>query len=82
MSKKISQREARRLRKRVAELMTERATLQNWFANPPPGTVHLASLPLDKTTYAVLNTARKFGVLLVLKPDAVGHESAEIYGVR
>lgn len=74
---RISQREARRLRKRVDEL--ERLEVRRncaWIAEYPAG-VHLATISVYPHDYATVVTARKLGHACVLVPDA--KDSVRIY---
>lgn len=66
---KISQREARRLKKRVAELEdVERRRLNNWSREWPQG-IHLCTLRLQPEHAAVLRTALKLKHFVVVKFD-------------
>lgn len=65
--KKISQREARMLRRRVAELVKAReAQLSRWTKDYPGG-VHIDSININTTEQAIVDTADKLGFALVAK---------------
>lgn len=78
---KISQREARALRKRVKELedqrRQERAT---WSRTFPPGSVHLASVSMvkDSRAYGRLEASCMLGKVLVAKLDG---DALHVYAV-
>lgn len=67
--KQISQREARELRRRVAELEMERVQMfADWVRDYPNG-VHIASIrdaPVTVITVAKINTARRLGHAVVV----------------
>jgi hypothetical protein len=68
----ISQREARRLHKRVEELeRVLRTQRNNWAGDWIPGWVHIDSLSLAGEDWATVKTARKLGhaVIIVLSTD-------------
>jgi hypothetical protein len=66
---KISQREARRLRKRVQELEDwERQRMNPWHTGWPRG-VDVGSVTVDSATYAALHTARKLRHAVVVVTD-------------
>lgn len=69
--KKISQREARRLKKRVEELESQRAALCRAWARDFPGGVHLLSMPIPRESrgYGRLEAAQMLGRVLVAKLD-------------
>lgn len=69
---KISQREARRLKKRVAELEEQAASLCNHWSRPYSGTA-LETWTLNKDVwYGQLIGARKLGKVLVARADDSG----------
>lgn len=80
---KISQREARRLRKRVDEL-EERETKRfaTWATSGYPGGTHLGgyTLSCDGWFYGALKTARRLGCALVATIDDAGE--LRIYAVK
>jgi tRNA G18 (ribose-2'-O)-methylase SpoU len=61
MRKPISQREARRLRKRVADLATILAGQRNLWRTDYPGGVHLDTISVNGTEAAIVRTARALG---------------------
>ena len=56
---KISQRETRRLRKRVEALEADQERQRSTWANDYPGGTHIASSTPDATVVAAIRTARK-----------------------
>jgi hypothetical protein len=70
----ISQREARRLRRRVAELeKLDRDRLQSWTKEWPQGVdVGRTHVPADSSLIGSLLTARKLGHAVVVLPDRDG----------
>lgn len=65
-AKNISQREARRLQKRVFELMRNEAVrAQRWSTDYPGGT-NIATIELSPIIYAKVDTARRLGFALVV----------------
>jgi hypothetical protein len=72
---KISQREARRLRKRVAELEAiEAKRFGGWATSGYPGGIHLASRKIDTDGWlnGTMRTARRLGCVLVCTIDDAG----------
>lgn len=69
MTKKISQTEARKLKKRVAELESlERIRLNAWARDWPSG-VHIDTLAVVPSTAAAVRTARKLKHAVVATID-------------
>ena len=67
---KISQREARELRRKVAALEgREAARFSRWSSDYPGGT-HFATVTLDDVTAARLRTARTLGHAVVAIPQS------------
>jgi hypothetical protein len=66
-SKKISQAEARRLKKRVAELEYERRQMFNRYRQDYPGGVWARQFTCNGETVAALDMAQKLDCLLVGK---------------
>lgn len=66
--KKISQREARALRKRVAALEEQARHQRRAWARDYPGGVHIGSQAVDPLTIARIATARKLGHPVVAVP--------------
>ena len=62
----ISQREARRLWKRLGELEHERDLQRNAWASEYPGGVNIDTFDVDATTHARILTARKLGHAVVV----------------
>lgn len=77
---KISQREAHRLKKRVAELERNRSEMLNLWAEFPGG-VNIATLiELSPRQYAQIETAQKLGFTLIAKSWNMNQVS--IYAVK
>ena len=74
---KISQREARRLHKRVGELEKLLADQKSYWLKQWPGGVHLGSISVNETEWAIICTARKLGHACVIVPFSKGQ--IEIY---
>jgi hypothetical protein len=68
--KKISQREARKLRKRVAELEKRNEQNANAWAREYIGGVHVANATVSDVSHAICRTARKLGHALVAVPGS------------
>ena len=66
---KISQAEARRLRRRVAQLEKERAELLSVVGWQCPG-VHVAQFQVDGYDRGAIYTAQKLGFVMIAKIDA------------
>ncbi len=80
MNKRISEREARRLRRRVEELeRQEEIRLRRWTSEFPGG-VHLVSLQLTPECAAAVNTAIKLGHYVVVKTSE--NTNAYLYASR
>lgn len=62
---KISQREARRLRKRVAELESLVSRQRERWGHDYPGGTHIGSTKPEATVYACVKTARALGHAVV-----------------
>lgn len=79
MAMNISQREARRLRKRVEELEErDRKRLAQWSAAYPGGT-HMQTLALTEVSAATLNATKRLGFVMVAKIDG---SAFHIYAVK
>lgn len=76
----ISQREARRLKKRVAELEAQENTRRSSWAREYPGGVCIDTITATTETWHIVNTARKLGhaVVVVPIPDFKLH----VYGLK
>ena len=71
---KISQREARRLRKRVYELEQQESQRRNSWVAEWPNSIHVANIPgdkVDRSIGAAIRTARKLrhAVVVTCKDD-------------
>ena len=80
MSSQISQREARRLRKRVNELERREADRVRVWSSDWPGGVHLFGVTLQSDQIACLRTAQKLGHYLIAKIDGTG--STQFYASK
>jgi hypothetical protein len=83
MGKKISQAEARRLRRKVQALEDrEQARMNPWRSDYPDG-VHLCttSYATEREDLACMMTARKLACAVVAVPDSTRNE-VRFYGVR
>lgn len=69
MAMKISQREARRIKKRLADMEeAERRRYSKWCSDFPGGT-HMQSLTLSEIPAATLNATSRLGFVMVGKID-------------
>lgn len=67
--KKISQVEARQLRRRVEELETQRDRLFARWTRDYPGGTHIATLTVPDVTVATIGTARKLDHAVICSQD-------------
>lgn len=73
MSKGISQREARALRKRVEELTNERNMQRRAWGRQYPGGVHLGTLGIDDTWFrGRIEGARLLGHAVIVTEESDG----------
>lgn len=78
-ARKISQREARRLRKRVTELEdAQRQRVNRWYHKYPSG-IHIDTVSINSVEYGIADTAMKLGYTLVVKLDG---QSFLVYAVK
>lgn len=79
---KISQQEARRLKKRVAELERIQADQRNHWKNDYPGGVHLGFVRLDNQGWfqGRIDATRMLGYVVVATPRENGE--LHLYGVK
>lgn len=82
MSKKISQREARKLRKRVTELEKINEQNASAWAREYIGGVNIATVPTSEVHHAICRTARKLGHALVAVPSDNGKLELILYAVK
>jgi hypothetical protein len=68
-TKRITQREAQALRRRVADLETREQNLRATWASSYPDGTHFASVLLDDVTLARVATARRLGHAIVATHD-------------
>jgi hypothetical protein len=76
---KISQREARRLRKRVEELEAMEDKRRMAWRSEYPGGVFLEGIAVQPWTYAALKTARKLGHAVVVTTN--GENTLQFYAL-
>jgi len=70
---KISQREAHRLKKRVAQLESERRNMRNaWASEWRGGWINIERLAFGVESFAKIITARKLGHAVILLPEGNG----------
>lgn len=79
--KTISQREARRLRKRVEELERHAALRANAWATDWPGGVHIDRIHVNDIEVNIARTARKLGHALVIVPSHSDNH-IDVYAVK
>lgn len=79
--KKISQREARKLRKRVQELEKRNEQNANAWAREYIGGVHMDTVSVSNVSHAICRTARRLGRALVVIPGDNGKFELSIYAV-
>lgn len=82
MSKKISQREARKLRKRVAELEKINEQNASAWAREYIGGVNITTVPTSDVHHAICRTARKLGHALVAVPSDNGKLELSLFAVK
>lgn len=76
----ISQREARRLLKRVEALETERRVQRRSWATEYPGGTHIDTIEVQNNEWHIVSTARKLGHAVVVVPDK--ENFLRVYGLR
>jgi len=79
MATRISQREAHKLRKRVASLEQMERDRANAYQREYPGGIHVESIPLTPIQYAKLYTTRRLGFALV--GTVVNRDELTIYAL-
>jgi hypothetical protein len=80
--KKISQREARQLRKRVEELEKRNEQNASAWAREYIGGVNIATVVTSDVSHAICRTARKLGHAIVAIPSDNGKYELGLYAVR
>lgn len=75
----ISQREARRTRKELAELRDAQYKQRNRWSSDYPGGTHIETLNLTKEEVAAIYTAQKLGFAVVAK---INGDDLLIYAVK
>ena len=76
----ISQREARRLKKRVEELEHQEYVRRRAWATEYPGGTLLDTIAVQNAEWHIVNTARKLGHAVVVVPDK--EDYLRVYGLR
>lgn len=66
---KISQREARNLKKRVTELEGQLNRQHAKWSSPWPGGTHIATIEASAVHFHIVNTARALGHAVVVVPS-------------
>ncbi len=74
---KISQREARRLQKRIIELEAVIDQQRGSWNNEWPGGVHVDTVKVNDIEYGIANTARKLGHAVVVVPREAQNKTHE-----
>ena len=82
MSKKISQREACQLRKRVAELERTNELNASAWAREYIGGVNVTTVVVSDVSHAICRTSRKLGHALVAVPSDNGKWELSLYAVK
>lgn len=77
--KKISQREARLLQKRVVELEALENKRRHQWNSEYPGGVFLTGIVVHSTVHAMVKTARKLGHAVVMTNN--GEDSVQLYAL-
>ena len=82
MNKTISQREARRLRKRVADLENFIMITQNSYAREYPGGIHIGMFQFDSDDHraSAVYTARRLDHAVVVVAD--GNKRFNLYAIK
>lgn len=80
--KKISQREARRLLKRVAELEKQNEQNASAWARDYFGGVHMATIVVTDVSHAICRASRKLGHALVALSSDNGKCEIGLYAVK
>lgn len=79
---KMSQREARTLKKRVAELEGILDKQRAAWAHEWPEGVHLDTVSVNSSEWAIIRTARKLGHAVVVIPSASDNPNKlHVYGI-
>jgi len=77
---RISQREARRLRKRVDELERRDEARRRAWSGEYPGGVHIDTLTVAGVEYVAIKTAWSLGYYVVVKPSRTNE--VQVFAVR
>lgn len=80
--KKISQREARKLRKRVAELEKRNEQNASAWAREYIGGINVTTIATHDAPHAICKAVRKLGHALVAIPSDNGKFELSIYAVK
>ncbi len=77
---RISQREARRLKKRVEELeLRDRARARHWSSEYPGG-AHIDTLTVAGVEYVAIKTAWMLGYAVIVKPSRTNE--VQVFAVK
>jgi hypothetical protein len=77
---KISQREARRLKKRVEELENRAYRNNRHWSSEYPGGVHIDTIRVTNAEACIIETAIKLGHAVIVK--SAGNDQIHVYGVK
>lgn len=80
MRRKISQHDARRLRKRVAEFEAQQSARLNRWASEWPSAKKIDTVRLSNTEWHIVRTARACGHAVVLVPRE--NDNVDVYACR
>jgi hypothetical protein len=75
---RISQREARSLKKRVTELEAQLSKQHNQWTHEWPGSAHIDTMTVKSEEWHIATTARKLGHAVVIVPAE--HPKLKVYG--
>jgi hypothetical protein len=79
---KISQREARRLRRRVEQLERNEESRNNRWSGDYVGGVHLWNATVPETVFAAIKVARALGHAVVAVNDDTTHDRVKFFGCK
>ena len=80
--KKISQREARRLLKRVAELEKQNEQNASAWAREYIGGTNITTITVSDVSHAICRTSRKLGHAIVALPSDNGKHELSLFAVK
>jgi len=79
---RISQREARRLRKRVHELESNEQKRNNRWSSEYVGGVYLWDVTVPLNVFAAVKVARALGHAVVVVNNDATHDSVKLFGCK